>query len=283
MHSTPQQDTFSDAKNDELDLLVIARSVLDFLRQNKKKLLLGSLAGLFCGIILYFTFPKYYTARLLMESSVIGNTEAKTMVDNWNTMLRPSGYPYLMKEFNSSKKTVANALKLSAEPLSAQNESIPGFIIDVSVRDTSMLADLQTALLNGFNDNDYIRRRVEQHKRAAIAQIRKTEEELQKLDSTRQFIQNTVEGVKSDKSPLILDISSLPGQKVGLLERKTTLEEKLEFADGVLLIQGFSAIKGPKPGLATFLGVGLIGGFLIGYVLCLLASLNRKISKLKSN
>jgi hypothetical protein len=116
-----------------------------------------------------------------------------------------------------------------------------------------------------------------------IDQIKETETQIKKLDSTRSFIEGAAEGVQKDKSPLILDISNLPNTKVNLVERKSQLEEKLEFVDGVLLIQGFMRVKGPMPGLASFMAIGLAGGFLIGYFLILLRTLNRKMSKLSSN
>lgn len=282
MQSNPQQDPYSHDRNDDLDLLAIARNVVFFLKTNAKQVALASLAGLFCGVILHFSLPKYYTSGLLLESVVMSNTEARELVANWNGLLRPSGYPYLKKEFNCSTEVVENILSLSAEPLNAQNESLPGLSLTVSVRDTTRLKDLQTALLNGFKNNDYIRRRVEFHRQGAINQIRKTDEELRKLDSTKDFL-GSVEDLKKDKSSLILDISNLSMQKVNLVERKDALVERLEFIDGVLLIEGFGATKGPKPGWIVFLTAGLAGGFFLGYLVLLLRTLNRKISKPKTN
>jgi hypothetical protein len=266
-----------------LDLLVILKIVVDFLKKNGKKLLLTSIAGMFCGVILNFSFPKHYTSRLLMESAVLSNTEIRALIDDWSSLLNDQGRPYLMKAFNCDEKTAHNMLSLLAEPMNAQNEALPGFILTVSIRDTANLQDVQSALQYGFSHNDYIRRRVDQHRQAMIDQIKETETQIKKLDSTRSFIEGAVEGVHKEKSPLILDISNLPNTKVGLVERKSQLEEKLEFVDGVLLIQGFARVKGPMPGLSTFLAIGLACGFLIGYALLLLWSLNQKLSKLPSN
>ena len=43
--------------NSDLDLLVIVKILVDFLKKNGKKLLLASIAGMFCGVILNFSFP----------------------------------------------------------------------------------------------------------------------------------------------------------------------------------------------------------------------------------
>jgi hypothetical protein len=283
MVSTPSQDSLPQEKNDDLDLLVIVKIVVDFLKKNGKKLLLASIAGMFCGVILNFSFPKHYTSRLLMESAVLSNTEVRAVIEDWSSLLNQRGRPYLMKDFNCDEKTVYNMLSLLAEPMNAQNEAQPGFILTVSVRDTTNLRDVQSALLYGFSHTDYIQRRVDQHRQAMSDQIKETEAQIKKFDSTRSFIEGAAEGVQKEKSPLILDISNLPTAKVNLVERKSQLEEKLEFVDGVLLIQGFTRVTGPMPGLPTFLGIGLVAGFLIGYILLLLRSLNQKISKLSSN
>jgi hypothetical protein len=283
MLSTASQDTLSHEKNDDLDLLVIIKIAFDFLKKNGKKLLLASVVGLFCGVILNFSFPKHYTSRLLLESSVLSNTEVKALIEDWNSLLNKRGHPYLMRDFNCDEKTLENMLALLAEPMNAQNEALPGFILTVSLRDTAKLQDLQAALQYGFSHNDYIRRRVDQHRQAMLDQIKETDAQIKKLDSTGNFIEGAVESVQKEKTPLILDISNLPNTKVGLVERKSILEEKLEFVDGVLLIQGFTGVKGPMPGMFSFLVIGLASGFLIGYVLILLRTLNQKISKLGTN
>lgn len=277
MHLSPDQGASSRENPDDLDLLVIARNVFIFFRKNAFRLIISALVGLFCGVILFFSLPKFYTSSLLMESDAISNLEAKAIVENWSSMLKNSGYPILMKDMECERKTLSNTMRLTAEPLNTLNESIPGFFIKVTVYDTSRLMALQAALLNGFKNNGYIRRKVEIHRQATISQIKKADEELEKLDSTKEFIQGTVETVKKDKSPLILDVSALSSQRIGLLDRKLTLQEKLEFIDGVQLIEGFSAVSGPKPGLLTFFGGGLLCGFLIGYLLILFATLKRKV------
>jgi hypothetical protein len=283
MVSTPSQDALSQEKNDDLDLLVIVKIAVDFLKKNGKKLLLTSIAGMFCGVILNFSYPKHYTSRLLMESAVLSNTEVRAVIEDWSGLLSERGRPYLMKDFNCDEKTVRNILALLAEPMNAQNEAQPGFILTVSIRDTANLQGVQSALQYGFSHNDYIRRRVDQHRQAMIDQIKETDAQIKKLDSTGNFIEGAVESVQKEKTPLILDISNLPNTKVNLVERKSQLEEKLEFVDGVLLIQGFTRVTGPMPGLSSFLAIGLAGGFLIGYFLIRLSTLNRNLSKLSSN
>jgi len=49
-------------------------------------------------------------------------------------------------------------------------------------------------------------------------------------------------------------------------EKLATLRERLASSDGVQLVLGASAPLGPKPGGLSLLGIGLIWGFLIGYL-----------------
>jgi hypothetical protein len=283
MHPTPSQDDISRNNNDDIDLLRLVANAVNFLKKNGSKLLLSGVAGLFCGVILYFSLPKFYTSRLLLESDVVNNTEVKAIVENWNVMLKSSGYPYLMKELSCDRAILENTTRLEAEPMNPQNEAQPGCILNVSVRDTSKLAGLQAALINGFKNNVYVTRKVEQHRQGTISQIKKADEEIGRLDSSRQFIEGTVESVRKEKSPLILDVSGISAQKVSLMERKANLEEKLEFVEGIQLIQGFSAIQGPKPGAVTFISVGFLAGLLIACILILFQALNRNISRIRTN
>src|SRR5580700_1384140 len=87
-------------KNDDLDLLLIIKGAIVFLRTNAWRLIGASLAGVLVGVTLYLTLPKKYTSRVLLESTLLVNTDNKAIIENWDLMLKPTGYPYLMKEFD---------------------------------------------------------------------------------------------------------------------------------------------------------------------------------------
>jgi hypothetical protein len=279
MNAMGQQDAARE-KNDDLDLLLIIKGVTNFLRTNVWRLLGASLAGLLIGIVLYLTLPKRYTSTLLLESTLLINTDNKAINENWDEMIKPAGYPYLMKEFGCDEKNVNNLVGLTVESLNPQSEIGSSFSITATVWDTTLLGQLQTALVHGLTQGEYVRRQVDIRKEGLQQQVDKIHMELARLDSPKGFIASMASGEKKEGEPLILDVSNFSVQKATLAERLATVNQKLAFNEAVYVLQGFSATKGPKPGKFTMLAIGFLGGFLLGYFFLLAASVKRKIARL---
>jgi hypothetical protein len=279
MNATGKPDDAQE-RNDDLDLLLIIKKAVTFLRKNFWKLLGASLAGLLVGAAFFFTLPKKFTSRILLESTLLINTDNRAIVENWDQMLKPSGYPHLMQEFNCRREIVENLKSITAESLNPQNEGGTSFAITVSVVDTTLLDQLQSALVRGLTQGEYVREQVNVRKEGLQQQLDKVLMELQKLDSPKEFIGSVSNSGKKEGDPLILDISNFSVQRQTLVEKEAGLRERLAFNEAIYVLQGFSATKGPKPGMMTLLGIGLAGGFLLGYFFLLAASVNRKIARL---
>ena len=268
------------AKHDDLDFLLLLKGAVDFFKANGIRLLVGSGIGLFCGVILYFSMPKYFTSRLLLETTVLNNTESKAIVDNWNKMLRPEGYPYLMRDLNCDRRMAQNLKSITAESLNQLNETGTAIAINVAIRDTSLLNNLQNALVRGMSQIDYVNRRVIQRKEGTQMQIDEIVKEIDKMDSSKGLIGSLFGKYGKENPPVILDIANLSVQRTALVEKLTALREALVFMQAASVLQGFTAAQGPKPGLLTFLAIGLCSGFFIGYTTILMRSLRKKISTL---
>lgn len=274
------QPATSQAANDDLDVLLILKRASAFFKTNGRRLSIALLIGLLCGLALNFIVPKNFTSRLLLETTVVNNTETKAIVQDWNQMLRPAGYSTLMKEFGCSERLVRNLKKITAEPLSQQTETGTALAIDVSVRDTAMMKDVQEALVRGFRQNDYVNRRVVQRREGTREQIDQVTREIAKLDSSKGVIGTMLGTERNGNTPVILDIANISVERTALVEKLTALREALLFMDAASVLQNFTAPQGPKPGLITLLAIGLAGGFIVGYLISLGKSLKAKISTL---
>ncbi|HEV3327475.1 MAG TPA: hypothetical protein VG052_17785, partial [Puia sp.] len=241
-------------------------------------ILISSLTGLFCGFIVHLAFPKYYKTRLLMESTVLNNTEQGEIIDNWDLLMRDkknNGRLYLEKELNCSDTTVKNILSLETESLPNLTDGTNCFVINLNVRDPSRLKNVEDALLYGLRNNDYVRQKVAMQKEDLQREISKADGEMTKLDSTRDFLESLSRGGKNTDGRLIFDISNIANEKVEIGEKLAAFKEKLAFGTGVQLVRGGSVPLGPKPGMLSLLGLGLLGGFLIGYFAAFIKSVLR--------
>jgi len=270
-------------KNDDLDLLALLSKAIRFLKTYGVLLLIASLTGLLCGFILNLSFPKYYTSRLLMESTVLNNLEQEELIDNWDMLMSAKGGSALLaKALNCSPETAGSIKGLSSEALPSLLDGTYVFTLEVKVRDISQLKNIQDALLWGFRNNDYVREKVALRTASLREQVSEAAGEIAKLDSTKHYIESLTPDEKKGSDHLILDLSGISKEKVEIGEKLGTYKEKLAFGNGVQLVQGATPPRGPKPGTMTLLGLGLAAGFLFGYFLALLKSLAR-ISKQRQN
>ena len=274
---TDNQGSFQE-KNDDLDLSVLLGKAMRFFKTNGLLILSASLTGLLCGFILNKSLPKYYTSRLLLESTVLNDLEQGELIDNWDLLLTGKSRPLLETAFNCSPETVMSIVGLSAEALPNLSDGTFCFTLEVRVRDTSQLKNIQEALLYGFRNNEFVREKVALRKDNLRHQISEASGEISKLDSTKDYIESLTRSERKDNDHLILDVSSISKEKVEIGEKLAGYKEKLAFGNGVQLVQGATPPRGPKPGTLTLLGLGLAAGFLIGYFVALLKSIIR-ISK----
>jgi hypothetical protein len=270
-------------KNDDLDLAALLGKAIRFFKTYGVLLLIASLTGLLCGFILNVSLPKYYTTRLLFESTVLNNLEQGELIDNWDMLMTAKGgSPLLAKVLNCSPETARSIWGLSSEALPNLQDGTNVFTLEVRVGDISKLKDIQDALLWGFRNNDYVREKVALRTANLRRQIREADGEITKLDSTKNYLESLAPNEKKGNDHLILDVSNISKDKVEIGEKLATYREKLAFGNGVQLVQGATPPRGPKPGTTTLLGLGLAAGFLIGYFLALFRSLVR-ISKQGQN
>jgi hypothetical protein len=270
-------------KNDDLDLVALYSMATRFLKTYGVLLLVASLAGLLCGFILNLSLPKYYTTRMLFESTVLNNTEQEELIDNWDILMTArGGTPLLAKALNCSPETAGSIKGLSAEALPNLLDGTNVFTLEVKVSDTSRLKEIQEGLLNGFRNNDFVREKVALRNANLRQQVGEAAGEIAKLDSTKHYIESLTPDEKKGNDHLILDLSSISKDKVEIGDKLAAYKEKLAFGRGVQLVQGATPPRGPKPGTATLLGLGLAAGFLVGYFMAVLKSLAR-ISKQKQN
>jgi hypothetical protein len=280
---TDNQGTLQE-KNDDLDLLVLLSKAIRFFKAYGVLLLIASLTGLLCGFILNLSFSKYYTTRLLMESTVLNNLEQGELIDNWDMLMTAKGgSPLLAKALNCSPETARSIWGLTSEALPNLQDGTNVFTLEVKVGDISQLKNIQDALLWGFRNNDYVREKVALRNASLRQEVSEAAGEITKLDSTKHYIESlTTPDEKKGNDHLILDLGSISKEKVEIGEKLATYKEKLAFGNGVQLVQGTTPPRGPKPGTTTLLGLGLAAGFLVGYFIALLKALVR-ISKQSKN
>jgi len=256
--------------SDEMDLSELLRRLIDYFRINGRIFLLTCGLCVAVSALLYKLLPRTYAVNMVMESSVLSAREQVEIISNWDDLLNKNGYPILARIFNCSPDLIASIGSLKAEPVGTVPDPNSPFILTLETGDTAKIKQLQEVILYGLKNNDYARRRIEVRKENLETAVAKSQQELDKLDSTAKFIQDFKGSGKTSGSEYLLDVSQIPEQRISIMDKLLTYKEKLAFVSDIQVLQEFLRPKKVRPILPVFGIVGLLGGFIIGYFFTLL-------------
>ena len=269
------------SNTDEVDLRILLRNVIGFFRKYGGVLVLFSGIGLLIGLISFMQTPREYPSKLIAHSSILTNIEQIKIIDEWRTALKKGETEVLSRIFKIDQKIVEKVTEITASDV--QNAPGPplinGFIVDVLVKDTSILDTLQKGILNGLENNEYIKPRLALRRSEVLFMIQSVNDEIQKLDSSRYFLQRgqAVKGVSANGG-VIVDISELNSQMITLNEKLLLYKRELQFLNPIQVLQSFEKFKTPvKPRLMVLLFTGLLAGIFFGFVVAFILYIRKEI------
>ena len=270
------------AQRDELDLLTLVESAISFFKSFGLTILIFSVAGILLGYLRYRVTPKEYSSTLILHSRIITNQEQLEIVKTWDDLLKRDEYEILASTFNCDPKILEKVGEISGEEI--QKLYVPdnpnGFTVKVLVTDTGILDSLQTAIVYGLQNSEYVKERVALRRSDLNALIQKVTTEISALDSTKSNVENIINNKHQNQSSFIIDVSGINRQLIDLNEKLYGYLEELKFLDAVHVLQNFNKLKKPEtPKLLSSLVLGLIAGIFIGYCIALYKYVRRKLAK----
>lgn len=277
--------TFPENKKDDLDLIALAEKIISFFRKYGMLLAISSVIGMLTGFLLYSISPKKYSSSLLLHSFTLTNTEHINIIENWNDLLKKGEHEALSKDFNCDPEMLKKVSSIKAseiQKLYIQNNP-NGFMVEVLVKDTAVLDSLQKGIINGLENGDYLKARLNSRKSNLKQLIEKVKMEIVKLDSTKENIEKNIQNNNKSSSSYILDVSGITSQMISLNEKLLGYQEDLKFAGAVQVLHNFAKFKKPEsPKLFKLLVLGFIAGFSIGYILAIYKYVRQRIKQRSS-
>ena len=270
-----------EVSEDEVDLFILLDKVIRFIKRFGFLILMTGGLGLIAALGFYYLAPKKYSSRLILRPSTLTNLEYMQIVNTWNDLLYSKDYDLLAASMNIEPRILHNVNTLSADEIQKLYvEKNPyGFIVHVNTSDTSILNTLQSGIVYGLENNEYVKQRVA-YKRESLQQlIGNISNEIKALDSTKREVEKLLNTTNGNANSLIVDISNINSAKVELNEKLSEYEEELRFTSAVHVIQQLNHLKkSERLKLRYLLPAGLIGGTFIGI---LIASILLLIGKFK--
>jgi hypothetical protein len=274
----------SHGQPDDLDLLNLIQKKIAFISRFKIILLIFFVIGLSAGLFLYFSSPKQYSTRLIVHPWFISNQDEIEIIDNWKNMLAKGEKEQLASLMNCNINVIKKLNSIGAEEIlkTYVTNNPNGFLINVSVTDTSILDDLQSGIMYGLNNGPYIRDKIEIKRAKDKELIAKVNAEIEKLNTTKNFIDSMIRTRNGNSSSLLIDISRINAEWIDLNEKLLGYQEDLKFLSGIQILEGFHKGKPVRSGLLKFSVLGMAAGCFIGYMIALFLYILQKLKTAKS-
>jgi tyrosine-protein phosphatase YwqE len=152
-----------------------------------------------------------------------------------------------------------------------------GFIINVTVKDNSILDQLQKGIVYGLNNSPYVKEKIETKKARDRELIKRTTDEIAKLNVTKQIIDSLIQTSQRNSSSFMLDISRISAQTIELNEKLFNYQEDLKFLAGIQVLENFNKGKLSRNGLLKLSLLGMASGLFIGYLVSLFLFIRIKL------
>ncbi len=267
-----------EAPSEDIDLLLLVERAILFFRRYRWVFIIAIILGLGTGFYFYKKTAKTYKSQLLVHSFLLTNLEEIQIVKTWNELLGKKEFPALSAILHCDEKILYKVKKIKASELqkvfSQQNPN--GFLVEVVVTDNAVLDDLQTGIVYGFENNVYVKKRLDVKKAGLQELINKTDKEIRKLDSTKKIIEGIIGGKGTGSSSLIIDGSSVNRQLIEMNEKLIILKESHQYTNAVQVLQDFAKFSKPAgPHLLPWLVIGLVPFLGIAYIFALVSSIRR--------
>jgi len=270
----------SENSPDELDLIVVVERMVAFINRFFFILIIFPTIGIIAAFVIFLSTQKKYTSELVLHSYILTNLENIQIIENWKTLLRKKEYKTLAGIWNSNPDLVKKVKKLSAEEIQKLyvQDNPHGFILRVTVKDTSILDNLQQGIVYGLENTEYVKQKLITKKANLVELIEKVKEEIAKLDSTKLAVENILNNKNQSSSSLFIDITSINSGIINLNEKLLDYQEQLKFASATQVIQKFNKFSNPESRNGPLLLlVGAITGLVIGYLISLIIAVRRKL------
>lgn len=250
--------------SDDIDLVVLLDRVILYFRRFLWRYIIAVLVGIALGIAAWRALPPVYESRMILHSVYLTNAEEIEIVATWDKLLGKGEYRLLSEIFQCDEEILSDLADLKAAEI--QKVFTPnnpnGFYIDAKVKDNAILGELQKGIVNGLENTEFIKQKVETRRASLRTLIEKVKTEIAKLDSMKTTVTNIMSSRQNNSSSLLVDVSGITGQMISLNEKLVAYQDDLKFSNGIIVIQGFNKFQ-------TATGPSLKVLILLGLILCL--------------
>lgn len=256
----------------EIDLVELLVKVVLLVKRNLVQIILFFAVGTGLGFAYASLTPKVYESKMLVSSEILTESYSEKLFENLQNLIKERNYTSVSAILGLSidQAKVLSIIKIESalKDKPQKEDEKKFFLITVEVTDQSILPKLQAGFINYFQQNDFVKLRVDSKKKMYQQIISKINEEIKSLETFKKEIGDG-SFFSRTKGNVMFDPTAVNSKIVGLTQEREALEERLTLVNSVEVVEGFTVFEKPVwPKKSVSLAAGAtLGLFLVGIMI----------------
>lgn len=184
----------------EFNLAHFFQSIKLFVNKHWLKFLIASVVAVGLGYLKYKTEDRIYESRLSGETYAMGDSRMNEIISSLNQHLEYQNWPALSKMLGMPEEQISKLVSISGGTSYDIEKKIKGssmvveqrpsdfFFIDVKIKDTAILNELEQGLVNYLNNNPLNVKRMDAIRKGQKGFIDSFKKHQQKVDSITSLV-----------------------------------------------------------------------------------------------
>jgi hypothetical protein len=269
----------SENRKSEQDLIFIFARIYLFIKRYFIIFILFLIFGVSYGYYKSSSSGYFFKKHLVISSIVVEKEISFEIIKSVLMLLEENNTSGLSQKLRIPVNAASSIMKIDTG--SFHNKKNIGFVLDLSIRDSSYADTITAGLLNFMNNNKYYLKNVELFVKGKQEILQTINNKLKIIDSTHENSNSIYSSIRGENSILVKSSSS---EQIRLLEEKNRLETDIEFGSKISVVDEsmgrfFSGMSLGKSIILNGMGMFIIG--LLISVFLELVRLTRKYLKQK--
>ena len=275
------------------------------------------------GIYSQVLSKKFYKSTMILSCDYLNRKIVENTIEKLNLLCQEEEREGLAQELKIDVKTAKNIQKFESKSFISENDVVELEVlkeqlnnvaeakkdlvkkviaklelenksatqISIVIYDPSIIQNLDSAIVNYFKDNDYVKRRIDINKINLLEKKRKLTYESRRLDSLKSVLfknfemmatqskQGSNNVILSDK--YLTDPLSVFTQDIDFYNQIQYIDRQLYIQPDFEVIDGFTSFKEPESaGLPKVLVIAFLVSWLMGYLILGLWKFDKYLAKL---
>lgn len=256
-------------RNDEIDLVELVVKVVLVVKRNMLQIILFFVVGTGMGYAYASLAPKVYQSKMLVSSDILTESYSEKLFENLQALIKEQNHKGLAAKINLTPDEAKKINKLEIESAlkdkPAKEDEKRFFLITVELKDQDLFPKIEQGLLFYFQENEFVKIRVEQRKNYYHELLRKVEVEIQSLEGFKERIYKG-NFFESAKGSVMFDPTEVNSKIIDLSKEKGNLIMALETVSSIQVVESFTQFEKPVwPKKSISLAAGAtLGLFIVG-------------------